>query len=90
MAHKKAGGSTRNGRDSNPKMLGTKRYGGQHVLAGNILVRQRGTKIHPGLNVGMGTDHTLFAKCEGVVTFSTKRNNRVFVAIKPVAAIAAE
>jgi large subunit ribosomal protein L27 len=90
MAHKKAGGSSRNGRDSNPKMLGTKRYGGQHVLAGNILVRQRGTKIHAGDNVGMGTDHTLFAKIEGVVTFSTKRNSRVFVAIKPIAAVAAE
>jgi large subunit ribosomal protein L27 len=85
MAQKKAGGSSRNGRDSNPKMLGTKRYGGQHVLAGNILVRQRGTKIHAGDNVGMGTDHTLFAKCEGTVAFKTKRNNRVFVMIKPMA-----
>jgi large subunit ribosomal protein L27 len=90
MAQKKAGGSSRNGRDSNPKMLGTKRYGGEHVLAGNILVRQRGTKIHAGLNVGMGTDHTLFAKCEGVVAFQTKRNNRVFVSIKPVLVDAAE
>ena len=68
-------------------MLGTKRYGGEHVLAGNILVRQRGTKIHAGLNVGMGTDHTLFAKCEGVVAFQTKRNSRVFVSIKPVAVL---
>ena len=85
MAQKKAGGSSRNGRDSNPKMLGTKRYGGEHVQAGNILVRQRGTKIHAGLNVGMGTDHTLFAKCEGVVAFQTKRNSRVFVMIKPAA-----
>ena len=85
MAQKKAGGSSRNGRDSNPKMLGTKRYGGEHVFAGNILVRQRGTKIHAGRNVGMGTDHTLFAKCEGVVAFQTKRNSRVFVSIKPVA-----
>jgi large subunit ribosomal protein L27 len=85
MAQKKAGGSSRNGRDSNPKMLGTKRYGGERVLAGNILVRQRGTKIHAGLNVGMGTDHTLFAKCEGVVEFKAKRNNRMFVSIKPAA-----
>jgi large subunit ribosomal protein L27 len=90
MAHKKAGGSSRNGRDSNPKMLGTKKYGGEHVLAGNILVRQRGTKIHPGQNVGMGTDHTLFAKIEGVVAFSTKRNNRVHVSIKPMVLAAAE
>jgi large subunit ribosomal protein L27 len=90
MAQKKAGGSSRNGRDSNPKMLGTKRYGGEAVLAGNILVRQRGTKIHAGQNVGMGTDHTLFAKCDGVVSFATKRNNRVYVSIKPVAAAAAE
>lgn len=90
MAQKKAGGSSRNGRDSNPKMLGTKRYGGEVVLAGNVLVRQRGTKIHAGQNVGMGTDHTLFAKCDGVVSFSTKRNNRTFVSIMPVAAEAAE
>ena len=64
MAHKKAGGSSRNGRDSNPKMLGVKRYGGQSVIAGNILVRQRGTRCHPGANVGMGRDHTLFALIE--------------------------
>ena len=90
MAQKKAGGSTRNGRDSNPKMLGVKRYGGQTVLAGNILVRQRGTKVHPGQNVGMGTDHTLFAKTHGVVDFKTKANGRVFVSIKPIAVEAAE
>jgi large subunit ribosomal protein L27 len=90
MAQKKAGGSTRNGRDSNPKMLGTKRYGGEQVLAGNILVRQRGTKIHAGANVGMGTDHTLFAKCDGTVGFATKRDNRVYVSIKPAVAEAAE
>lgn len=90
MAQKKAGGSSRNGRDSNPKMLGTKRYGGEVVLAGNVLVRQRGTKIHAGQNVGMGTDHTLFAKCDGVVSFATKRNNRTYVSIMPVAAEAAE
>ena len=90
MAHKKAGGSSRNGRDSNPKMLGVKRYGGQHVIAGNILVRQRGTKCHPGSNVGMGTDHTLFALTDGVVEFRRRRNDRVFVSIKPVQAAAAE
>ena len=86
MAHKKAGGSSRNGRDSNPKMLGVKRYGGQHVLAGNVLVRQRGTRCHPGLNVGMGRDHTLFALIEGTVEFTTRRNERVFCSIKPPAA----
>jgi large subunit ribosomal protein L27 len=90
MAHKKAGGSSRNGRDSNPKMLGVKRYGGETVLAGNILVRQRGTKCHPGANVGMGRDHTLFAKTDGVVEFSTRRNDRVFVSIKPMKLQAAE
>ncbi len=72
MAHKKAGGSTRNGRDSESKRLGVKRFGGETVLAGNILVRQRGTKFHPGLNVGCGHDHTLFAKAEGKVVFETK------------------
>ena len=72
MAHKKAGGSTRNGRDSESKRLGVKRYGGQEVLAGNILVRQRGTKFHAGENVGMGKDHTLFAKADGKVEFVVK------------------
>ena len=72
MAHKKAGGSTKNGRESQSKRLGVKRYGGEQVLAGNILVRQRGTQFHPGLNVGCGRDHTLFAKAEGVVQFSHK------------------
>lgn len=72
MAHKKAGGSTRNGRDSHSKRLGIKRYGDQMVLAGNILVRQRGTEFHPGSNVGMGTDHTLFAKVTGRVKFEVK------------------
>jgi large subunit ribosomal protein L27 len=72
MAHKKAGGSTRNGRDSQSKRLGVKRYGGQEVLAGNILVRQRGTRFHPGVNVGLGVDHTLFAKADGVVKFEVK------------------
>ena len=72
MAHKKAGGSTRNGRDSESKRLGVKRYGGQEVKAGNILVRQRGTRIHAGDNVGCGKDHTLFATADGVVQFVTK------------------
>jgi large subunit ribosomal protein L27 len=90
MAQKKAGGSSKNGRDSNPKMLGVKRYGGEHVIPGNILVRQRGTKVHPGDNVGMGTDHTLFAKAEGQVEFRTRRNGRVFVSVRPAGAEAAE
>ncbi len=72
MAHKKAGGSTRNGRDSESKRLGVKKYGGQVVRAGNILIRQRGTKFHPGDNVGCGKDHTLFATSDGVVEFSLK------------------
>ncbi|MEY2862452.1 MAG: hypothetical protein RLY58_159 [Pseudomonadota bacterium] len=72
MAHKKAGGSTRNGRDSNPKMLGVKVYGGQKVVAGNIIVRQRGTEFHAGNNVGMGRDHTLFATTDGIVKFAVK------------------
>lgn len=80
MAHKKAGGSTRNGRDSESKRLGVKIYGGQTVSAGNIIVRQRGTRFHPGLNVGCGKDHTLFAKADGVVTFVVRGNkNRKFV-----------
>ncbi len=90
MAQKKAGGSSKNGRDSNPKMLGVKRYGGENVIPGNILVRQRGTKVHPGDNVGMGTDHTLFAKAEGQVEFRTRRNGRVFVSVRPASAEAAE
>jgi large subunit ribosomal protein L27 len=72
MAHKKAGGSSRNGRDSQAKRLGVKRYGGQVVKAGNILVRQRGTRIHPGENVGLGRDHTLFAKVTGTVQFGVR------------------
>jgi large subunit ribosomal protein L27 len=72
MAHKKAGGSTRNGRDSNPKYLGVKKYGGQNVLAGNILVRQRGTRFKAGDNVGVGRDHTLFALSDGVVKFESR------------------
>ncbi len=86
MAHKKAGGSSRNGRDTAGRRLGVKKYGGEHVLAGNILARQRGTKWHPGSNVGMGTDHTLFALAEGNVEFATKRNGRVYVSVKPKAA----
>ncbi len=82
MAHKKAGGSTRNGRDSESKRLGVKRYGGQSVLAGNILVRQRGTKFHAGDNVGIGKDHTLFATADGVVKFEVKGpKNRKYVSI---------
>jgi large subunit ribosomal protein L27 len=77
MAHKKAGGSTRNGRDSESKRLGIKKFGGEHVIAGNILVRQRGTKIHPGMNVGMGSDHTLFATAEGKVEFKPKGGRTV-------------
>ncbi|HPF28042.1 MAG TPA: 50S ribosomal protein L27 [Steroidobacteraceae bacterium] len=80
MAHKKAGGSTRNGRDSHSKRLGLKKFGGQEVLAGNILVRQRGTKMHPGVNVGLGTDHTLFALKNGRVHFQKKgAEQRTFV-----------
>jgi large subunit ribosomal protein L27 len=76
MAHKKGVGSSRNGRDSNPKFLGVKRYGGEEVQAGGIIVRQRGTKFHPGRNVGRGNDDTLFAKIDGVVTFETRRNRK--------------
>ncbi|PIV33419.1 MAG: 50S ribosomal protein L27 [Lysobacterales bacterium CG02_land_8_20_14_3_00_62_12] len=75
MAHKKAGGSTRNGRDSNPKFLGVKIYGGEAINAGNIIVRQRGTEFHPGVNVGMGRDHTLFALKDGTVEFAVKGPN---------------
>lgn len=82
MAHKKAAGSTRNGRDSESKRLGVKRYGSEAVLAGNILVRQRGTKFHAGTNVGMGKDHTLFAKVDGEVKFEKKGpKNRTFVSV---------
>ena len=82
MAHKKAGGTTRNGRDSNAKRLGVKRYGGQEVLAGNILVRQRGTKFHAGDNVGIGKDHTLFATANGKVLFQEKGpKNRKYISI---------
>lgn len=84
MAHKKAGGSTRNGRDSHSKRLGVKRFGGQRVLAGNILVRQRGTHFHAGDNVGVGNDHTLFAKVDGEVVFARKGpHKRRFVSVQP-------
>jgi large subunit ribosomal protein L27 len=84
MAHKKAGGSTRNGRDSNPKYLGVKRYGGERVDAGNILVRQRGTRFHAGENVGIGRDHTLFALADGRVVFRERgRPARKFVSVEP-------
>ncbi|WP_119329530.1 50S ribosomal protein L27 [Cysteiniphilum halobium] len=86
MAHKKAGGSTRNGRDSNPKYLGVKCYGGETVKAGSIIVRQRGTKFHAGVNVGCGRDHTLFATADGIVKFHTGGPlNRQFVSIDAVA-----
>jgi large subunit ribosomal protein L27 len=84
MAHKKAGGSSRNGRDSESKRLGVKIFGGQAIKAGNIIIRQRGTKVHPGVNVGCGKDHTLFAKADGVVRFETKGpKNRKFVSVVP-------
>ncbi len=84
MAHKKAGGSSRNGRDSEGRRLGLKKSGGQAVVAGNILVRQRGTVYHPGANVGMGRDHTLFALVEGRVVFKKGVNDRTFVGVEPL------
>ncbi|MDE0157540.1 MAG: 50S ribosomal protein L27 [Gammaproteobacteria bacterium] len=84
MAHKKAGGSTRNGRDSHSKRLGIKRYGSETVKAGNIIVRQQGTRYHPGVNVGCGRDHTLFATADGMVVFERKgAKNRTFVSVQP-------
>ncbi len=88
MAHKKGTGSTRNGRDSNAQRLGVKRFGGQVVRAGNILVRQRGTKFHPGNNVGRGNDDTLFALVDGVVTFERKGKSRKKVSVYPITAAA--
>jgi large subunit ribosomal protein L27 len=90
MAHKKSGGSSRNGRDSAGRRLGVKKFGGEAVLAGNILVRQRGTKFWPGDNVGIGRDHTLFATAEGAVKFVTKRDDRTYVTVVPAALQAAE
>ena len=88
MAHKKGTGSTRNGRDSNAQRLGVKRYGGEVVRAGNIIVRQRGTKFHPGNNVGRGSDDTLFALVDGIVTFERKDRTRKKISVYPVAAVA--
>ncbi len=82
MAHKKAGGSSRNGRDSEGRRLGVKLFGGQQAIAGNIIIRQRGTAVHPGQNVGLGRDHTLFALVDGVVKFTTGYKNRRFVHIE--------
>ena len=86
MAHKKAGGSSRNGRDSAGQRLGVKKFGGEAVLAGNILVRQRGTKWRTGTGVGLGKDHTIFAKMNGVVKFQTKANGRTYVSVNPAMA----
>ncbi len=83
MAHKKAGGSSRNGRDSEGRRLGVKKYGGEKVIPGNIIVRQRGTKWHPGTGVGMGKDHTIFATIEGNVNFRTKSNDRTYINVHP-------
>ena len=84
MAHKKAGGSSRNGRDSAGRRLGVKKFGGEAVIPGNIIVRQRGTKWHPGTNVGLGKDHTLFALQAGAVTFQAKANGRTYVSVNPM------
>lgn len=86
MAHKKAGGSSRNGRDSNSKRLGVKKFGGENVVAGNIILRQRGTKWHPGSNVGLGKDHTIFAITPGKVEFQKKANGRTYVSVMPLQA----
>ena len=84
MAHKKAGGSSRNGRDSAGRRLGVKKFGGESVIAGNIIVRQRGTKFHPGTNVGIGKDHTLYSKISGKVSFKQTKNRRTYVNIDPI------
>lgn len=84
MAHKKAGGSSRNGRDSESKRLGVKKFGGESVIPGNIIIRQRGTKWHPGDNVGIGKDHTIFATSAGSVEFRKKANGRTYVSVMPV------
>ncbi|HZL09394.1 MAG TPA: 50S ribosomal protein L27 [Prolixibacteraceae bacterium] len=89
MAHKKGAGSSRNGRESESKRLGVKIFGGQAATAGNIIIRQRGTVHHPGLNVGMGRDHTLFALVDGTVVFKKRRDNKSFVAVEPVVAVEA-
>ena len=84
MATKKAGGSSRNGRDSIGRRLGVKKFGSESVIPGNIIVRQRGTKYHPGLNVGIGKDHTIFSMIKGKVVFKQKRNNKTFVSVEPI------
>ena len=84
MAHKKAGGSSRNGRDTAGKRLGVKKFGGEHVVPGNIIIRQRGTKWKPGINVGLGKDHTVFALIEGKVKYATRANNRTWVSVEPL------
>ena len=86
MAHKKAGGSSRNGRDSESKRLGVKKFGGESVIPGNIIIRQRGTKFKPGTGVGLGKDHTIYALAEGKVEFKTKRDNRKYVSVVPAEA----
>jgi large subunit ribosomal protein L27 len=83
MAHKKAGGSSRNGRDSHSQRLGVKKFGGEHVIPGNIIVRQRGTKWHPGVGVGIGKDHTIFAVEEGKVKFQTRSGGRIYISVEP-------
>jgi large subunit ribosomal protein L27 len=84
MAHKKAGGTSRNGRDTAGRRLGVKKFGGEQVIPGNIIIRQRGTKWHPGDNVGMGKDHTIFALTEGRVSFQTKAKGRTYVSVDPI------
>ena len=86
MAHKKAGGSSRSGRDTAGRRLGVKKFGGEAVIAGNIIIRQRGTKWHPGSGVGIGVDHTLFALVDGTVTFKTRANDKTFVSVLPAQA----
>jgi large subunit ribosomal protein L27 len=86
MAHKKAGGSSRNGRDSAAQRLGVKKFGGEHVIPGNIIVRQRGTKWHPGTGVGIGKDHTIFAVEEGRVKFQSKARGRIYISVEPIEA----
>lgn len=90
MAHKKAGGSSRNGRDSAGQRLGVKKFGGEHVIPGNIILRQRGTKWRPGTGVGLGKDHTIFAVIDGTVTYRTKAKGRTYVSVSPMALEAAE
>ena len=90
MAHKKAGGSSRNGRDSAGKRLGVKKFGGQEVIGGNIIIRQRGTRVYPGVNVGIGKDHTLFATADGRVRFHDGKQSRKYVSVDVITAVAAE